>query len=249
MEIKTPEIHRTMDYDKLKLLKFNRNSSKGAIERMKKAMQKEFLLQFHPIVVNEKLEIIAGQHRYVAAKELGLELFYVQGDVSYDHVIDDNMNHKKQELYDVIKFYAVKDMIPSYRALDDYINRLNISPKALIGLIFGVLSIPMVDFIKSGKFELPNNKKVMDTVIDRFFEFKEFVKEKRITPSSMFNSSNFTVAFRNLVLLSDFKEEIWSSKLEQRWFDLKPQLNSKEWTRQLVSIYNWKNHNPIQLND
>lgn len=199
----------------------------------------------YPISVNEKMEVIAGQHRLAAAEELGLEVFYIVDKISYEHVLDSNLAQKRMSLEDVIRFYSIKDKIPDYVCFQEYINLLGLSSKALIGLLFGSVSKSIIDFIKSGKFKLPSDQHTIGKITSTFCKFKNFVREKRLTPFSMFSSCNFTVAFRNLVLLQDFKEDIFFGKLEMRWFDLKPQLNAKEWTRTLISIYNWKNHSPL----
>ena len=244
----TPQIQKTKDYSIFKHVAFNRERNKRHIQAIKTIISKENLLHLHPILVNEKMEVVDGQHRLEAAKDLGLEVFYIQDKISYEHILNSNLFQKKLVLEDVVKFYALKDNIPSYVEFQEYINLLDLSPKAIIGLLFGTVSRPMIDFIKSGKFSMPQNTEIVEKLIFAFSKFKDFVKEKRITPFAMFSSSNFTVALRNLVLMGQYDERIFFNKLEQRWFDLKPQLNSKEWTRQLISIYNWKNHNPLELN-
>lgn len=243
MEI--PKIQTTSDYSIFKHVGFNREKNKNHIESLKKIITKENLLHLHPILVNNKMEVVDGQHRLEAAKELGLEIFYIQSDLSYDHILNSNLFQKKLSLEDVIKFYAIKDAKPHYIKFQEYIHLLELNPKSIIGLLFGTVSKPILDFIKSGKFEMPDSLEITDKLMLSFSRFKDFVKQKRITPFSMFSSSTFTISYRNLVLLSHFNEEIFFNKLEQRWFDLKPQLNSKEWTRQLIYIYNWKNQNPI----
>jgi hypothetical protein len=62
----------------------------------------------------------------------------------------------------------------------------------------------------------------------------------------MFKGTPFVVAFRNLVLIPEFDMETFFKKLSNKWFELKPQSNSKEWTKLLVEIYNWKNSNKIE---
>jgi len=244
-----PQIQRTKDYSIFKSVSFNREKNKRHIESIKKIISKENLLHLHPILVNEKMEVVDGQHRLEVAKELGLDVFYIQDQISYEHILNSNLFQKKLNLEDVIKYYALKDGIPSYVQFQEFIQLLDISPKSLMGLIFGTISISMIGFIKTGKFQMPNDTDVIDKLISSLKKFNQFIREKRITPFAMFSSANFTIAFRNLVLLNDYSEDIFFNKLQQRWFDLKPQLNSKEWTRLLVSIYNWKNHNPISLED
>lgn len=240
-----PQIQKTTDYAIFKAVSFNREKNKRHIESIKKIISQENLLHLHPILVNEKMEVVDGQHRLEAAKELGLEVFYIQDKISYEHILNSNLFQKKLALEDVIKFYAMKDALPDYIRFQEMIQDLELSPKALMGLLFGTVSIPMIGFIKSGRFVMPSDTRIVDRLTSSFAKFRDFVKEKRITPFTMFSSANFTVAFRNVVLLNEYNEDTFMSKLQQRWFDLKPQLNAKEWTRQLISIYNWKNHNPI----
>lgn len=244
-----PIIQKTKSYEIFNSVKFNRTINKRHLEEIKNIIRKDNKLHLHPILVNEKMEVIDGQHRLQSARELEVDIYYVQENISYDHILGSNLFQKKLLLEDVIKFYVEKDQIPSYISFYQYLQDLEMSPKALIGLLFGTVTNSMIDFIKSGKFQLPSNQLVLDKLIENFRRFKEFTKEKRITPFSMFASWNFTIAYRNLVLLSEFREQTWMNKLELRWFDLKPQLNSKEWTKQLINIYNWKNHTPISYGD
>lgn len=112
---------------------------------------------------------------------------------------------------------------------------------------FTRLQRQFIELIKSGKFKFPSDITKIEKLIFSYMNFLSFCKQKRVTPLSMFTNSHFTIAYRNLVLLQQFNESVFMTKLEMRWFDLKPQLNSKEWTKQLINIYNWKNQNPIDV--
>lgn len=241
-----PQIQKTEDYSIFKTVNFNRDKSKKHIQAVLKIIKKENLLHLHPILVNDAMEVIDGQHRLEAAKELGAPIFYIQSDLSYEHILSSNLLQKNASLNDVIKFYALKDSIPSYVFLHKTLMSLNLSAKGLIGLIFGSCMPALVEQIKEGKFQIPQDPSTLNRFIETYKNFIDFAKSKRITPYSMFTSSNFTIAFRNLMMIHGFIEQTFMNKLDMRWFDLKPQMNSKEWTRQLVSIYNWKNQNPLE---
>lgn len=62
------------DYKKFKLIKGNRCLNKTKYLQLLKSMEVEQLKI--PIAVNEKFEIIDGQHRYHASRELGLPVYY-----------------------------------------------------------------------------------------------------------------------------------------------------------------------------
>lgn len=246
--MENPQIQQTLDYSIFNHINYNRDKNKRHIENIKKVLSQSNLLHLHPVLVNLKMEIIDGQHRFEAARELNLPVFYIQSDLSYDHILSANLFQKKLSLNDIIKFYALKDRLDPYIKIRDYLSLLELNPKSLLGLIFGTISRPMLELIKSGKFQMPLDMSKVERLIDAYIKLKEFIEQKRISPRSMFTSHDFTIAYRNLVTLNIYNETVFFNKLEQRWFDLKPQLNSKEWTKQLIYIYNWKNQNPIEYN-
>lgn len=245
--MEAPKILRTKDFSIFKSVNFNRDKSKKHIKDVIKIIKKENLLHLHPILVNNSMEVIDGQHRLEAAKELDLEIFYIQSDLSYAHILSSNLIQKNASLIDVIKFYALKDAMPSYIFLYDAVLSLNMSAKGIIGLIFGTCLPALVEQIKDGKFQIPNDPTILNRYVESYQKFIEFVKSKRITPQAMFSNSKFTIAYRNLIMMNGFCEKTFMNKLDMRWFDLKPQISSKEWSRQLISIYNWKNQNPIEF--
>jgi hypothetical protein len=69
------QVHTTKDYFMFKPLDGNRTKNLLHINRLKKSMAEQYL--FTVIVVNEKYEIIDGQHRFDVISELKLPLHYV----------------------------------------------------------------------------------------------------------------------------------------------------------------------------
>lgn len=69
------EVKTTRDYNKFKTIVGNREINLQHLNRLKESMKEEYL--FSPIIVNSKYEVIDGQHRLRAAKELGLHVNYI----------------------------------------------------------------------------------------------------------------------------------------------------------------------------
>lgn len=242
-----PLIQKTNDYSIFKQVNFNREKNKKQVQNLKEIISQENRLHLHPILVNEKMEVIDGQHRLEAAMQLGVPVFYIKSDLGYDHILFSNLWQRKLALDDVIKYYARKDKIPSYIQVYDYLKTMDIKPKCFFGLVLGGMNRALSDHIKSGKFLMPEDEETTSKLIVAYIEFVRFAKSKRIKPYSMFTNASFAVALRNLVLCSSFDQKIFSGKLEYKWFDLKPQLDAEEWAKLLISIYNWKNHKPIEV--
>ena len=68
-------VYWTKDHSKFKPMLGNRALSRSQLKKLKKAFEIEQVMT--PIIVNEKYEIIDGQHRQWVAKEMGLGIPYI----------------------------------------------------------------------------------------------------------------------------------------------------------------------------
>ena len=71
----TTNIYSTNNYSLFKSIDGNRVLNELHLKRLKKSMEKNYL--FTVITVNESYEIIDGQHRFEAAKELKMPINYI----------------------------------------------------------------------------------------------------------------------------------------------------------------------------
>lgn len=71
---KITDVYETEDYSRFKIIDGNRELDHVA--KVKKSIEKVGYL-YCPILVNDKWEIVEGQHRFTACKELGLPIMYV----------------------------------------------------------------------------------------------------------------------------------------------------------------------------
>lgn len=73
----TPIIHYTTDYSLFKNFKSNRASSEKWINRLVSSPTFEEGIMYNPIIVNEKMRIVDGQHRLAACREKKIPVYYV----------------------------------------------------------------------------------------------------------------------------------------------------------------------------
>lgn len=72
-------IQVTNDYEGFKLIEANREQSRGHVEALKAAFEEMGnLTRVQPILVNDQMEIIDGQHRFTACQELGQPIYYTK---------------------------------------------------------------------------------------------------------------------------------------------------------------------------
>lgn len=73
--IKNMQVLKSTEYSKFKILPGNRNINTLHFNRLRDSMAEDFL--FSPIIVNEKFEVIDGQHRLKCCEELKLPVYYL----------------------------------------------------------------------------------------------------------------------------------------------------------------------------
>lgn len=238
-------IQSTKDYSKFQKMTGNRQLDRKHFRKLREAVLRENQLSLHPIIVNKDMAIIDGQHRLEVAKDLGVDIYYIQSDsVSDMHLIEGNANQKSWDVENYIDFFAIKEQKPDYILLKNLMSESGLKPKAILTLVIGAISPILLDFLKTGKFAFPKFTNPKE-LIEFYLKFKVYVEDKRIKPIAMFTNFNFTRALRWIYLTSGFDTAVFFRKLDQKWFDLKPQRCAEDWYKLLITIYNFRNNDKI----
>lgn len=130
MELKNMCVQETTDYLSIKHIVGNRIINPSHVETLKVSMKKKQLLI--PSIVNEKMQIIDGQHRLQACIELNIPFYYiiVEG-YGLEDVQRMNTNMKNWTTSDFMQTYldlykAGHQEYVSYVRLDEFIKTYNI---------------------------------------------------------------------------------------------------------------------------
>ena len=132
------EIKRTNNYFMFKRLEGNRIVDQKKVNKIKKSINEVGYIS-NPIIVNENMEVIDGQHRLEALKQLGKPVEYiVQKNLDIKEVLFMNINQEKWNMMDYINSYAELGN-ESYKRLLDLIElyplyNLNTIGRALKGI-------------------------------------------------------------------------------------------------------------------
>lgn len=99
-------VYKTKDLSIFKMTAGNRIPNPQHIKRLQSSI-KQYGMLCNPILVNEKMEIIDGQHRLLASKEVGSEVYFIilQG-YSLKEVHTLNLNQKNWTKHDFMDGYA-----------------------------------------------------------------------------------------------------------------------------------------------
>jgi len=106
------KVHKTSDLTIFKQLKGNRPPNPKHIARLANSIKENGILQ-NPIIVNENLEVIDGQHRLMASKKAFSSIYYiiVKG-YSLREVQVLNVNQKNWTKRDFMEGYADMGILP-----------------------------------------------------------------------------------------------------------------------------------------
>lgn len=115
-------IQETYDYDQFDIGDFNRNIKTTNLKKIEKSVKENGWLQ-HPVIVNEKMQVIDGQHRLYFAKNNRLPVYYVViPGLTVNDCVTMNNTRTGWGLEDYIQFYANQGN-HNYTLLNDLINR------------------------------------------------------------------------------------------------------------------------------
>lgn len=100
---------QTTNYSLFKVKQGNRVINQKHVEKLKDSFQKHDYLPSCPIIVDEDFNVIDGQHRLEAAKQLGIAVYYVtEKEPDNDLLIDLNITQRKWTSPDYVNYYAEK---------------------------------------------------------------------------------------------------------------------------------------------
>lgn len=153
-------IRVTTDYDQFNLMTANRDTVRSHIEGIKKSIEKNGnFTQFSPILVNEEMEIIDGQHRFTALKELGLPVhFVVTRGSGVREAREMNKLNKGWSMLDWAKTYANTGYrsYQNFLVLVDEYTEEGLSPSVILEYANGSYEKGMHANFRDGDFILPD---------------------------------------------------------------------------------------------
>jgi hypothetical protein len=116
-------IYQTMDYDMFKRPNENRVIKRANVHKLVREISKNNMLAIRPIDVNADMQIIDGQHRREAARELGVPLFYrISSNLSAASMRSLNAASTNWTGLDYLHHWAVLGK-PDYQALEAFMER------------------------------------------------------------------------------------------------------------------------------
>ena len=207
----------------------NRNVNDLHVERLKRSMEEHCLVA--PIIVNEKDEIIDGQHRYEALKDLGLPVYYI--------VCEGYGLSEVQRLNQVFRAWNVDDFLDGYanQGREHYIRVKQFKEQynwgstkmAIVLLNRHQREEDVVAAFKNGTYKVDD----MEWAINFVTALEAF---QRYFPD--YKTTNFVKAFRLLYECPRYVHKTMKKKLEYQGGLFEKRTTIGQYAELLTDIYN-----------
>lgn len=206
MNLPVNEVYKTDDLEMFKFTKFNRNIL--FTDEMLKQAKEGFV---SPIIVNEYMVVIDGQHRLEHAKKAGVPIEYIIKPGLNEHdIVRMNTTQRKWNMLNYIESYA-------NQGSEEYVSLLNLLNKKYAGttVVISVArnqttSTDVNKLIKSGSFEFINFEETLN-----FLKYYEKFRKETDTPKR----TKPALAMYSLFRIEGFDGDRLIRKVLQKKFD------------------------------
>ena len=224
-------VQKTNDYAKFKTKQGNRQLNQLHLKRLISSVKEMDLLHANPILVNEKFEIIDGQHRFNVCVELSKPIYYiVVKGLGLREIQVLNANSKNWKLEDYIDGYCSMGKI-DYCELKKYVKTTNLGIMVLVALFCGSDNSDYTNQLKNGELKITHKNRGLIVL--------QWVKEWEKHYAG-FSRRSFVLALVHLYNIKGYSHEKMMQKMKYQSAKLVDSLNTKTYLALLEEIYNFK---------
>jgi len=225
----------TTNYGKFKTIQGNRVVKTSHVNNLANAIEKKNLLKVFPVIVNENMEVIDGQHRLLAAAKLGVKVPYEQIDgLRIEDVMTINTSSKGWTMIDYVKAYQQLGH-PDYRELEDFAKKYSISVSISGLLLSGASNFggggKTAHRIKNGTFTI-NSRGRATKVAELLSELTPLCE---FTPQQDRSLAEAVFALFNI---DAFDPERLVSKMRKHYLKLQKRADSRYYIIHMEELYN-----------
>jgi ParB-like nuclease domain len=254
------KILESKEYEKFRFLPFNRPISQRKIDTLVKRMEKHGFLPGTPVVVNRSFEILFGQHRFSAARQLQIPFFYVVDEKprtieeEIRLVADESSaadTWKNRQYLNAFSFEGFEGN-EHYDAIREFMKKNYVSLSAVFTMMYA---------FENGQFKGHNgswvgahyDRTINETFRSGDFVFKPYVSQcgmimarindiRKASPNydSFCFSKPFTLALLNFVTHSKYDHGQMMTKLKQVPSFIESTSSSREYSKMLDKVYNYR---------
>lgn len=230
-------LNKTEDLSIFKFREDNRAIDPTHVRKLVASMEGQNDLHLNPIIVTPDLEVIDGQHRLTAARELGYPVWYVI-DENYrpEKMIGLNTTQKSWRPEDFLKYWIAHGRT-DYQKLHDFHRDIGFT-LALILRWQSEKRKGIFEAFKQGQYEFIMDKKILKGI----FATKQYVralKETNFKPAQIYIQGAFHEACRHFFCSDIVDPDRFFERLELCPYKLKYTNQWQDYLQQMATVYNY----------
>lgn len=231
MSVKEMQVFSTNDYNIFGYIEGNRKINELHVERLKESMKEDYLIS--PITVNEKFQIIDGQHRFEAIRDLNLQVYYIicQG-YGLEEVHRLNQINATWTKKDFLQGYIDKGN-KNYIQVKEFMEEFNINS---VSISIELLNKDVSQRIRERKFR---DGIWEPTSTEWAYEFMNHVEDFKDVFDSC-KTTLFLKAFKKLYQYKEYEHENMLKKLDYMDEEFGTRATIEQYLDMLTEIYNYK---------
>ena len=226
---------QTTNYAIFKHKNGNRTINEKHVQKLKNSFIKHDYLPSCPIIVDENFNVVDGQHRLEAAKQLGIAVWYVvEKEPDNDLLIDLNITQRKWTATDYVNYYADEKKDENYIRFRQLLKEIPLD-------LLTVLDMAKMQDI-GGQYLNAKVKTGQMTMDKLEVQRAHQMYEKILTLRDALRIKLTGRMIRSLVQLQRNPKFSWRTMIEKaRKYYVKsyPCSTKQEWTDMLTMLYNY----------
>lgn len=225
-------VQKTNDYNKFKTKQGNRDLNQLHLKRLKSSVIEMDLLHANPILVNEKFEIIDGQHRFNVCVELSKPIYYiVVKGLGLREIQVLNANAKNWKSEDYIDGYFSMG-IQEYCYLKSLLNTTQLGVSTLLGIFAnGSGNGDSLNDLRNGNLKLSHKERGL-TILNWLKDWAIFYDG--------YTRRSFILALAQLYNVKGYSHDKMMQKMKYQSAKLVHSDYTKTYVAMLEEIYNFK---------
>lgn len=219
----------TTKYEMFKDIASNREVDEKHVRKLMQAITKKNMLNLNPILVNDKMEVVDGQHRLEAAKRLGVQIFYLtDSSIQKADIAALNSNQKGWTMMDYINFYTVEKR-PGFDKLSAFLSQHPMLPPSTAMVMISDDGSRNTKGVLEGRINTAN--------YENGLKIAEMVKEYRNMCDHAYER-NFVLAVIHCFYVPGYDHAAMQAQLETQSRCLVRCINKKQYIELFEEIYN-----------
>ena len=221
----------TTDYTSFSAITSNREVDERHVKKLMEAIRRKNLLHVNPILCNDKMQVVDGQHRLEAARRLSVPIFYItDNEISKSDIATINSNAKNWSVMDYINYWSIEKKA-GFDKLSSFLSENPLIPPSTALMMLSLSGRKNTAGLREGHVDVSNyaNAKKMAVILKEYRNMVDHAYDR-----------NFVLAVISSVNSPGYDHEIMKSKLEYQSRSLVRCINKKQYVKLLEEIYNYK---------